>query len=94
MYKFTINELVAAVEFKRFSPREREVLCAILQNEITIAACVRLNLSAKTFSTYKARILEKLKLVTERELIYWAVTCGLLNGEPVEGDAFPRKAQI
>jgi DNA-binding NarL/FixJ family response regulator len=55
------------------SDREFEVLRMIAAGKTTTAIAEQLSLSAKTVSTYRTRILEKLRLKASSELIRYAV---------------------
>lgn len=55
------------------SDREFEVLCMIAAGKTTTAIADLLSLSVKTVSTYRTRILEKLKLKTGSELVRYAI---------------------
>lgn len=61
------------------SPREREVLRLLGSGARTSEIATRLGVSAKTVSTYKARIQEKLELRNTAELVRYAVTNGLFE---------------
>ncbi|MCL5746310.1 MAG: response regulator transcription factor [Acidobacteria bacterium] len=60
------------------SDREFQVMCMIASGKSVKEAAERLSLSPKTVSTYRARILEKLKVKTTAELILYAVQNGLV----------------
>ena len=65
------------VMHKVLSDREFEVLRMIAMGKTTTAIADQLSLSAKTVSTYRTRILEKLHLKTAPELVRYAVDNGL-----------------
>lgn len=54
------------------SPREREILELIMQGASNVQIGNLLHLSAKTVSTHKTRLMEKLKVTTTSELILLA----------------------
>jgi DNA-binding NarL/FixJ family response regulator len=60
------------------SPREREILRLIVAGVSLIEIGVRLHLSAKTVSTHKTRIMQKLEVDTNADLIRLAVAEGLV----------------
>jgi two-component system, NarL family, invasion response regulator UvrY len=62
---------------ERLSDREYEVLCLMSAGKATKEIAAQLNVSPKTVSTYRARLLEKLELKTTAELIRFAVEHGL-----------------
>lgn len=55
------------------SARELEVLSLLAKGRTVTQAAARLKLSVKTVSTYRARLLEKLRLQTTADLIRYAV---------------------
>ncbi len=61
------------------SDREFEVFCMIASGKKTSQIAEGLSLSAKTVSTYRARILEKMNMSTNAELTYYAVKNGLVD---------------
>jgi two-component system, NarL family, invasion response regulator UvrY len=62
---------------ERLSDREYEVLCLMSAGKATKEIAAQLNVSPKTVSTYRARLLEKLELKTTADLIRFAVEQGL-----------------
>ena len=63
----------------RLSDREFEVLRMIVAGQSVTDIAHTLNLSVKTISTHKARILEKMELSSQAELVRYAVEHGLLD---------------
>lgn len=61
------------------SDREYEVLCRIASGKTVSDIAEALNLSVKTISTYRVRILEKMKLKNNAELTHYAVKHGLID---------------
>lgn len=61
------------------SNRELQVLCMFATGKINKEVAEKLSLSVKTVSTYRARILEKMKLSSSAELIRYAVANGLVE---------------
>jgi len=61
------------------SDRELEVLCLIGHGKTVAEIVDKLTVSVKTVSTYRARLLEKLKLKTTPELIRYALEHGLVT---------------
>lgn len=61
------------------SDRELEVLCLFGKGQMPGEIARHLNLSIKTVSTYRARLLEKLRLKTSAQLIRYAVTHQLVE---------------
>lgn len=60
----------------KLSARELEVMNLIAQGKTVIQISSELSLSAKTISTYRSRLLEKLKLKSTAELIRYALLKG------------------
>jgi DNA-binding NarL/FixJ family response regulator len=58
---------------KHLSDREFQVLCLIASGKEVKEISSELGLSAKTISTYRARLLEKMNMKTNAELTHYAV---------------------
>jgi DNA-binding NarL/FixJ family response regulator len=58
---------------KHLSDREYQVLCMIASGKEVKEISSELALSAKTISTYRARLLEKMNMKTNAELTYYAI---------------------
>jgi DNA-binding NarL/FixJ family response regulator len=63
---------------KQLSDREYQVLCLIASGKEVKEISFELMLSAKTISTYRTRLLAKMNMKTNAELIYYAVQNGLV----------------
>ena len=63
---------------KHLSDREYQVLCLIASGKEVKEISSELALSAKTISTYRARLLEKMNMKTNAELTYYAIQNGLV----------------
>lgn len=63
--------------FGNISDREFQVLCLIASGKTITEIASNLSLGIPTISTYRARILEKLKLKTNAELTHYAIQEGL-----------------
>jgi len=61
------------------SDREYEVLCLIGSGKTVGEIAVATNLSVTTISTYRARILEKMRMKTNAELVRYAIQQGLVE---------------
>lgn len=61
------------------SDREYEVLCLIGSGKTVGEIAVETNLSVTTISTYRARILEKMRMKTNAELARYAIQQGLVE---------------
>jgi DNA-binding NarL/FixJ family response regulator len=64
---------------ERLSDREFEVLRLIAQGTVPKDMCVQLNLSPRTVSTYRARLLSKLNLKNNAQLVQYAITNKLFD---------------
>jgi two-component system invasion response regulator UvrY len=58
---------------EKLSDREFQVMCMIASGNTVKEIADRLSLSVKTISTYRARILEKMKMKTNAELTHYAI---------------------
>lgn len=82
----TVAERLAAVAFspleqwphERLSDREFQVLCAIGQGKTVSAIAGDMALSVKTVSTYRTRLLDKLKMRNTTELIRYTLDHALV----------------
>ncbi len=72
---------------ERLSRREFEVLCRIAGGQTVSEIAAALALSVKTVSTYRARVLAKLALRTNAELMRYALERQLV---PIEVEPHPR----
>jgi len=61
------------------SDREYQVLCLIASGKAAKEIASELSLSVKTVSTYRSRILEKMRLKNNAELIHYAISHGLVD---------------
>jgi len=61
------------------SEREFQVFLRLASGEAVSDIAVKLSLSAKTVSTYRKRVLEKMNLRTNSDLTYYALTSKLLE---------------
>jgi DNA-binding NarL/FixJ family response regulator len=61
------------------SDREYQVLCMIASGKTVGKIAEELNLSVKTVSTYRARILEKLEMANNAELTRYAIKASLVD---------------
>jgi two-component system invasion response regulator UvrY len=61
------------------SDREYEVFCMIASGKTVSQIAKELGLSVKTVSTYRIRILEKLMMANNAELMHYAISEGLVN---------------
>jgi two-component system, NarL family, invasion response regulator UvrY len=62
---------------EKLSEREYQILCMIATGKTGTQIACELSLSAKTVSTYRTRILEKMELKNNAELTHYAIQNGL-----------------
>lgn len=67
---------------EELSDREKEVLRLLAHGYTNQQIADTLLLSVKTIETYRARLMEKLKLRTRAELVHYALQKGLLTPDP------------
>lgn len=73
------GEAGASDRFEDLSEREKEVLRLLARGYTNQQIADALFLSVKTIETYRARLMEKLKLRTRAELVHFALKKGLLT---------------
>lgn len=61
------------------SDREFEILCLIASGKTVSEIAKQLSLSVKTVSTYRTRIMEKMRMKTNAELTHYAIKAGLVD---------------
>ena len=64
---------------EKLSDREYQVMCMIAAGKTVKEIAVELCLSAKTVSTYRSRVLEKMNIKTNAEIIHYALKQGLVD---------------
>ena len=64
---------------EELSDREFQVLCMIASGKTVSEIADELSLSVKTISTYRSRILEKMRMKTNAEIAYYAIKNGLVE---------------
>jgi DNA-binding NarL/FixJ family response regulator len=76
---FTVKPGSEKPPYESLSDREYEVLCLIGSGKTVGEIADTTNLSVTTISTYRARILEKMRMKTNAELIRYAIQQGLVE---------------
>jgi two-component system, NarL family, invasion response regulator UvrY len=61
------------------SEREFQIFCKLAGGRIPTEIAEELHLSVKTISTYRARVLEKMRLSNNADLTYYAIKNGLIE---------------
>ena len=64
---------------EELSDREYQVMCMIASGKTVGEIARELSLSAKTISTYRSRILEKMKMKTNAQLTFYAIQKALVS---------------
>lgn len=64
---------------ERLSNREYQVMCLIASGKTVTEISKKINLSVKTISTYRSRILNKMELKTNAEITYYAIKNNLVS---------------
>jgi DNA-binding NarL/FixJ family response regulator len=65
--------------FERLSDREFEILRLIASGKTPSEIALKLSISVKTVSTYRTRLLDKMNLKNNAELIHYAITNNLVE---------------
>jgi DNA-binding NarL/FixJ family response regulator len=74
-----IGEPMEALPHECLSDREYQVMCMIASGKNVKEIAATLNLSAKTVSTHRARILRKMHLKNNAHLMHYAIKRGLVD---------------
>jgi DNA-binding NarL/FixJ family response regulator len=61
------------------SEREYEIFCRLAGGQGASSIAADLGLSVKTVSTYRTRILEKMKMASNADLTYYAIKNNLVD---------------
>lgn len=70
---FAIDEKTEKLPHERLSDREYQVFCLIASGKGLTEIAEAMSLSVKTVSTYRSRILDKMKMKSNAELIHYAI---------------------
>ena len=76
---FNLEKDVEKPIHETLSDREFQVMCMIASGKVISEIAEELLLSVKTISTYRARILEKMKMKNNAEITYYAIKNGLVD---------------
>lgn len=74
-----VNEDFDKPAHEKLSDREYQTLCMISSGKTLTQIAEQLNLSVKTVSVYRARLLEKMKLHNNAELTHYGLKHGLVD---------------
>ena len=64
---------------EQLSGREFQIFCKLAAGQIPTDIADELHLSVKTVSTYRSRVLEKMRLANNADLTYYAIKNGLIQ---------------
>ena len=74
----TVGQDSTRTPHETLSDREYEVMCRIASGKTVTEIAGELSLSAKTISTYRTRVLEKLDVKNSAEIVQYAIRNGLV----------------
>jgi len=74
-----LDKPAAARPHEALSEREFQIFCKLAAGQIPTQIAEELHLSVKTVSTYRARVLEKMRLANNADLTYYAIKNGLIE---------------
>ena len=64
---------------ERLTPRQREILQLIAEGQTVKEIAGRLNISAKTVETHRARLMKRLDIYDVPGLVHYAIRMGLVT---------------
>lgn len=76
---FDLSSAVKNQVHERLSDREFQVMSMIASGKVIGEIAEELSLSKHTVSTYRSRILEKMKMKSDAEIIYYAIKEGIIE---------------
>lgn len=76
---FDLEKKDEELPHRALSDREYQILCMIASGRTVTEIAEELSLSVKTVSTYRSRILEKMKMKNNAELTYYAIRNRLVD---------------
>ena len=74
-----LDKPAAGWPHEALSEREFQIFCMLAAGQIPTQIAEELHLSVKTVSTYRARVLEKMRLANNADLTYYAIKNGLIE---------------
>jgi two-component system, NarL family, invasion response regulator UvrY len=74
-----LDKPAAGRPHEALSEREFQIFCKLAGGQIPTDIAEELHLSVKTVSTYRARVLEKMRLTNNADLTYYAIKNGLIE---------------
>jgi len=76
---FELEDSTGCSSHEKLSDREFQVMCMIASGRRVKEIANTLSLSVKTISTYRARILKKMNMKNNSQLIHYAIKTGLVD---------------
>ena len=74
-----LDKPAAGRPHEALSEREFQIFCKLAAGRLPTEIAEELHLSVKTVSTYRARVLEKMRLANNADLTYYAIKNGLIE---------------
>lgn len=81
---FDLNNSEGTLPHRNLSDRELQILTMIGSGKEVGEIAIELNLSIKTISTYRSRLLNKMKMDTNAQLMLYAIKRGLVSEKDIE----------
>jgi DNA-binding NarL/FixJ family response regulator len=75
----SLDRPAAAHAHELLSGREFQIFCKLASGQIPTDIAEELNLSVKTVSTYRARVLDKMHMTNNADMTYYAIKNGLIE---------------
>ncbi|MEI5998710.1 response regulator transcription factor [Paraburkholderia bengalensis] len=75
----SLDKPSAAHPHEQLSEREFQIFCKLASGQIPTDIADELHLSVKTVSTYRARVLEKMRMTNNADMTYYAIKNGLID---------------
>ncbi|MDT4965357.1 MAG: two-component system, NarL family, invasion response regulator UvrY [Acidobacteriota bacterium] len=81
---FKLTDCAESAPHEHLSDRELEILRMIASGREVSEIAAELNLSVKTISTYRTRLLNKMNMATNAQLMLYAIKNGLVRDEEID----------
>jgi FixJ family two-component response regulator len=76
------RRLALIKRFERLTPREQEVLDAVVAGQVNKQIALDLGVSHRTIEIHRSRIMKKMQAKSSAELASMATLCGMRSGPP------------
>lgn len=83
---FSVKGKVGAMPHEALSDRELHIMSLLVRGRKVNDIAVELSISNKTVSTHKTRLMRKMQIETNAELVHYAVIYGLVGDGVLAGD--------